>query len=385
MRLHQISLSSLWRRKSRFLFLMVGLVIAVSTVVMLTRLSEMMSGDIASKLDEFGANILIVPASDDLSFSYGGMNISGISFDVRELQESDIEQIRTIKNKDNIKIIAPKLLNVAELKSAHVLVAGVDFKSELALKKWWKIQGQRPASGQDALAGWEAARKLNLVPGQSVDIKGQTFRVTGVLEATGSQDDALLMIDLRRSQQIFDKAGKISLIEVAALCYDCPIEDIVAQTSQKLPGARVTAIQQTIRSRMASLDQFKRFGLAISLLILVVAGLIAFTSVSASVNERKKEIGIMRAIGYRQVHVMQIILLEILLISILAGLAGYFGGSALSVYAAKFMDLTAATFEFNRALLGGALLVSAAVGILAGFIPSVRAARMDPVAAIRSL
>ena len=77
MRLKDISINNLRRRKGKVFFLILGLTIGITTVVTLISVTRMMNEDIANKLDEFGANILIIPRSDDLSLSYGGMNIGG--------------------------------------------------------------------------------------------------------------------------------------------------------------------------------------------------------------------------------------------------------------------------------------------------------------------
>jgi putative ABC transport system permease protein len=385
LKLYNISLNSLWRRKARMLFLLVGLLIAISTVIILLNITQTMNNDIANKLDEFGANILIVPQSDELSLSYGGMSVSGVAFDVQPLDESDISKIGQIKNKDNIKIISPKLLNVAEIQQKKVMVVGVDFEQELALKKWWIIIGATPKEKDEALVGADVKKKLNLSLGQAILINGVPFKIKGILEENGSQDDQLVLIDLGRAQQLFNKGSEISLIEVAALCYDCPIEDIVAQTSEQLPGAKVTAIQQTIKTKMKSIAQFEQFSIGVSIVILLVAGLIVFTSMSASVNERKKEIGIFRAIGYRQSHIIQIILQEAFLISSVAGIIGYFLGWVVSIYVAPMIGADSVAVSININMISISLMISIIIGMSASLYPSIKASRLDPTVALQSL
>ncbi len=346
MKLYHISLNSLWRRKTRMVFLFIGLIIAVSTVIILLNISQAMNADIVKKLDEYGANILVTPKTDDLSLSYGGMAVSGVSFDLKQLSNSDVESILTIKNKKNIKIIAPKLLNIGQVQSKKVLVVGVNFEQEIALKKWWTIIGRSPTKPDEAMIGADVKRKLSLGLNQAILINGQPFKIVGILEETGSQDDGLIFIDLAESQRLFNKPALISLIEVAALCYDCPIEEIVAQTSDKLPNAKVMAIQQTINSKMATIQQFQNFSIGISIVIMLVGALIAFTTISASVSERKMEIGIFRSIGFRQRHIMKIILLEAFLISGLAGLFGYVMGLFIASRTAPLLGAQSAIVFF---------------------------------------
>jgi putative ABC transport system permease protein len=385
MQLYHITLNSLWRRKTRLIFLLLGLTIAVSTVVILWSISRAMNADIAQKLDEYGANILIVPKSDDLALTYGGMSVAGVRFDQRELHTSDVESIRTIKNKDNISIVAPKLLNVAELQSRRVMVVGIDFAAETRLKKWWKIAGSIPQNNAEALVGADVAVKLNINVGDNITINGQDFVIRGVLQETGSQDDALIFIDLEKAQTLFNKPAAISLIEVAALCYDCPIEEIVSQTSEKLPGAKVTAIRQTIESKMTAMHQFEQFSIGISVVMLLVGGLIVFTTMSASVNDRRKEIGLFRSIGFRQKDILQIILLEAIILSALAGLVGATIGFLVSQNIAPLVDVQVPLTRHDLSILGFAILLSVIIGVCAAFYPSLKAAKLDPTTALRAL
>lgn len=386
MKLYNISLNNLRRRKAKMIFLVLGLTIAVSTVVTLVTLSAIMNADIAEKLDEFGANIIIAPKSEDLSLSYGGMAISGVSVDVQKLSESDIERIRMIKNRENIKIIAPKLLNAATVKNKNVLVVGVRFNDELQLKKWWKIVGNTPSQPHEAIIGAEAKNILQLGVGQTFDINGTGFRVAAILEPTGSQDDGIIFIDLKEAQGLFGKPQQLSLIEVAALCYDCPIEEIVRQTSEQLPSANVMAIRQTIESKMQAMHRFEHFSYGVSAVVLLVAALIVITNMTASVNERIREIGVFRAIGFRQTHVMAIILLEAFLTSFVAGVVGYVIGLTASKFAAPMLTMNEATaFVIEYRLLGFSVALAVVVGLLSSIYPAYKASRLDPTVALKAL
>lgn len=386
MKLHSISLNNLRRRKAKLAFMIIGLVIAISTVVTLVTVSRVMNKDIANKLDEFGANILIVPKSDDISLSYGGMSVSGVSYDVRNLKEDDIKAIRTIKNKENISIVAPKLIHAATVFQKNVLVIGIDFSQEMRLKKWWTITGKKPEGNNVALLGADVKNMLHLDVNQSFEINGHSFKITGVLEPTGSQDDGIIFISLAQAQELFGKPGQLSLIEVSALCYDCPIDEIVRQTSEKLPGAKVTAIKQVIESKMEAMHRFEHFSLGVSEIILFVGMLIVFTNMTASVNERRREIGVFRAIGFRQTHIMKIILTEALLTSSIAGIFGYFIGYGASRLVLPFITMNEQiVLPIYGDLLGFAVSLAAVIGVIAGIYPAFKASRLDPSVALKAL
>jgi len=385
MTLKLISIRNLMRRKGKAAFVLAGLAIGVATVVGIISFVDATTHDIAHKLEQYGANILIVPRTENLSLTYGGMSMGGVSFELEEIRESELVKLASIRNARNIAAVGPMVLGVVPVDGRRILMAGVDFKAAGILKPWWHVQGGLPDEN-GVLLGAEAARVLNLKSGDRLAVNDRSLTVSGVLESTGSQDDQLAFAMLATAQQVFNKPGRISMAEVAALCKDCPIEDMVQQISEALPGAKVMAIQQVVKSRMEMLAQFKHFSYGISGVILFIGALVVFVTMMGSVRERTDEIGIFRAIGFRRSHIMRIVFLEAGIISGLAGVIGYLLGlgsarAALSL----FGEGHSGHVPFDPGLAAGALILALALGLLASAYPAAMAARMDPNEALRSL
>jgi len=385
MTLKLISLRNLMRRKGKAAFILAGLVIGVATVVGIISFVEATTHDIAHKLEQYGANILIVPRTENLSLSYGGLSLGGVSFELEEIRESELARVSTIKNHRNIAAVGPMVLGVASVAGSRILMAGVDFKAAGILKPWWRVLGAYP-DRDGVLLGAEAARALNLATGARLSVNGLDLTVSGILEPTGSQDDHLAFAVLATAQRAFRKIGRISMAEVAALCKDCPIDDMVRQISEVLPGAKVMAIQQVVKSRMEMLAQFTHFSYGISGAILLVGGLVVLVTMMGAVRERTDEIGIFRAIGFRRSHIMRIVFLEAGIISGLAGVVGYGLGvgcarAALSLIA----ESHAVQVPFNPGLALGSLVLALALGLAASAYPAAMAARLDPNEALRAL
>jgi putative ABC transport system permease protein len=179
------------------------------------------------------------------------------------------------------------------------------------------------------------------------------------------------------------------MVEVAALCKDCPIEDMVHQIAEALPGAKVMAIQQVVKSRMEMLAQFTHFSYGISAVILFIGGLVVLVTMMGSVRERTDEIGIFRAIGFRRSHIMRIVFLEAAIVSGAAGVLGYligFGGATAALALGSGNEHGhAAQVPFSPELAAGAVALALALGLLASAYPAAVAARMDPNDALRTL
>ena len=385
MTLKEIAFRNLLRRKGKAGFVLAGLIIGVSTVVAIISFIEAMTNDINHKLEKYGANILILPKTEALTLSYGGLSLGGVSFDMRELQEKELSRVNSIRNSKNIAAMGPLVLGVLNINDKRILLAGVDFSVSNILKPWWQVQGSIP-DDNGILLGSEAARILNLVPGKNVALNGRNLNISGVLRPTGSQDDQLAFTRLKTAQSILKKEGRVSMAEVAALCKDCPIEDMVKQISDALPGAKVMAIQQVVKGRMEALAQFKKFSIGILMVVLLVGGLVVLVTMSSSVRERTEEIGILRAIGFRKRHVIKIVFFEAGILSSLAGITGYLLGWGVTYIAFRFFSESGSVHTpFNPELAGLAFLIAIFIGIASSAYPASMAARLDPNDALRAL
>lgn len=411
MRISTIALANLKRRKGKALFLSIGIAIGIGTVVALLTLNQSIQEEIGAQLDRYGANILVLPQSNNLALDYGGISVSGVSFDVRELKDQDARRIREIPYRQRLSVIAPKLLSAVDVEGQQVLLAGVDFASELKLKRWWQVIGQKPQADGELLVGYEVARALAIVVPDSpqaaqtagpqhhgpdglakftiarhqVRIAGREHQVAGVLAQTGGPEDRIVFATLGRVQELLNKPGQLSLIEVSALCKDCPVEDIVAQIQVKLPHAKVSAIQQAVKARTETVERLTRFSAAVSLVVLAIGALMIFTTMMSSVLERTREIGVLRAIGFRRLHIVKGLVIEIALVSAAGGMLGYLAGIATSWAALPFFTEGGAQLKTTPQTMVFSLLAALVIGLVSSVYPAFRASRLDPSEAVRQL
>jgi putative ABC transport system permease protein len=372
-------------------------------------LSGSIKAEIGSQLDRFGANIVVLPQSNNLSLDYGGIAVSSVSFDVQQLKTEDAAGVRDIPYKDRISVISPQLLGAVKVENHEVLLAGVDFVNEFKLKRWWHVVGRRPIADDELIVGYQVARVLSLIeplaqselqnvshedhhgPGHhnfrvvrnSLVIAGREHQIAGVLSETSGPEDRMIFGALPHVQSLLGKPGQLSLIEVSALCKDCPVEDIVNQISERLPHAKVSAIQQSVRAREHMVERLTRFSAALSGVVLAIGALMIFTTMMGSVIERTKEIGVLRAIGFRRSHIIRGLVIEVAVISTLGGLLGWGAGILASWFALPYFAETEIAFEMRPLLAVIAVAAGLAIGILSSFYPIIRASRLDPSEAVR--
>ena len=385
MKLIDISLSNLRRRKTKASFILIGLLIGISAVVAFISLVDALTRDINHKLEKYGANIMIVPKTENLSLAYGGLSIGGISFEMKEIFHEDLNKIQTIKNAANVAAVGPMVLGVVKIDNHNVLMAGVDFEITQHLRPWWKVTGENPGKN-GVLIGVDASRILGLGVGSSIEANGTRLIVTGVLNSTGSQDDQIIFAHLSTAQTVLGKEGRISMAEVAALCSECPIDEMVNQIAKVLPDAKVMAIRQVVKSRMVALDHFHKFAYGLSALIILVGGLVVLVTMMGSVRERTSEFGIFRAVGFRRSHVIRMVLFEAGIISAIAGVLGYLIGLGITKFFIPFFtESVGVKVPFDPVLAGSVLILAMILGLVSSVYPAILAGNLDPNKALRTL
>jgi putative ABC transport system permease protein len=385
MQLRDIAIESVKRRPTRGAFVVTALALGIGTLVALVSLTRAMQSEISDELDRFGANIVITPKATTLDLAYGNVDLGGVTVDAKQLTGDDAAVIRTIPNKRNISAVAPKLIGGADLEGQRILLVGAVFREERGIKSWWQMEGRFPDTAAEVLLGAEAAQLLHKRPGDRLQLGGAERLVTGVLRATGAIDDRAVFTDLPSAQTVLNRPGAVTLIEVSALCRGCPIEDIVAQIQAAVPHARVTPIRQAVAAREHAVGQMTRFAYLVSVIVLLAGGLVIMTTMLASVSERTQEIGILRAVGFRQSHVVRVILLEVFVLSALGGVAGWLVGSAGAHLFGRAVGQLSAPVPLNAWAAVLAIGLSVVLGLASGLYPALRASRLDPAQAFRQL
>jgi putative ABC transport system permease protein len=264
----------------------------------------------------------------------------------------------------------------------------VQWEDELLLKGYWEVDGSfpEPDSQDAALAGATAARKLGLTPGQMLEVGGRSLRLSGVLKATGSDDDTVVFVPLSLAQDLAGKAGRASFLEVAALCSGCPIEDIVTQLQAALPDTEVRALAQVAESRMYAVHFAQNLAFSVSLVILATACAMLVMSMLSAVAERRREIGIMRAVGFSRTKVFTVFAAEAVGLGFVAGVLAYVLGQLLTVYVLRQLHLAEdVPLAFHGLPCMALVLLAVLTAAAAAAFPAWKASLVEPAEALVSL
>ncbi len=319
------------------------------------------------ELKTYGANIRVVPQTASLLSDIYGVDGGSEKF----LREDELGKIKTIFWAFNIVDYAPYLEADVFIAGKKVGVTGTWFNHHLSLptgeeldtgmismKSWWHVTGGswlRDSDKDSVMVGRELAEELNLNAGDSIFLKGnaesRTFVVKSIFDGGGEEDSRIFM-NLHDVQALAGKDGLINSIEVSALTspdnelarraaqnpesltnaeretWYCTayVSSICYQIQEVISNAVAKPVRQVAESEGAILGKTQLLMLLITVLSLIASALGISNLVTASVMERSKEIGLLKAIGAHDTPVAWLVLTEIIITAILGGLVGYFAG-----------------------------------------------------------
>ncbi len=405
MSIRTIIYKNIIERQGKTILILLGLSLAIAALVSVVAINRSIERAVGRQLDDYGFNIIITPKKQGFELEYGGLTLGSVDSGAADtLSAADLKTVREISRETGgIRGLSPKLLKRDSIGNTDVVLAGTDLRQERQIKDWWLIEaGRYPETADELFIGQSIADLLGLRPGDVVELHEEQFTVAGILMKTGSQDDTIIFIDLDRLRQLSGGEGKLHLIEIAAKT-TADVGPVAKRLAEALPNATVQSVQEAVRLQEHTFDYLLRFGLGVNIGILTITALIIFTMTASAVNERRAEIGVLRAVGFRRSVIFRIILGEAAALGVVGGLFGLglaiLSLSALplvldSTWAASLVSagMTVETelvqdFQpvFDATLLPLAVITAVIVSVGAGVVPARRAADLDPVEALKSL
>jgi putative ABC transport system permease protein len=391
MRLHTLVLKDVSRRKTKLGLAVLSVVVAAAAIVAVVTTFSAATQGLYEESNKFGANIIVRPEVAKIPLVAGSTSIGSLSTGENYIEESQIPKIYTIKNNTNLAVVAPRLYGIAKLGNSSVVVMGIDPEKEIKLKSWWEIQGHwMPAETSEkteVMVGSDIAGPLGLKEGSPITLSQGNVSinalVAGVIERTGGNEDGYVILPLATSQYLLSKEGKVSSVEVRALCNNCPVEEMSRQIEEVLPGTEARPMSQIVKTEMAVVEHTQSSAMAVSIITLLVSTLTVASTMLASVNEKLKEIGIMRAVGASNTQVVYMLFFEGAIIGVIGGSIGFVIGTLVSYIAAPLLvSVTPPPMWEIWPVVAGICILT---GMVASVIPAKRALGIDPAEVLRSV
>jgi putative ABC transport system permease protein len=404
-----------------------GVAVATAMIAVATDIGDKMNRELRA----YGPNIVVYPQEEMLGVEIGGVNLKPITSGAF-LKESDLPKLKGIFWGHSITGFAPFLsVNVnaainqgsAEAGSSTMPVEliGAYFAKTIRYGKddfvtgvrnvypWWRVQGawpqdDRSAKNQvDVLAGVQFANDHHLNVGDTLRVSGRELKISGILNSSGAQDRALVG-PLGLVQEIAGRPDAVREVYVSALTkpedalarrnpstmspamhdrwYCSPYANSIAfQINEALPYAHAEQIRQVAQNEGSVLSRINGLMWLVTLAALLAAVLAVSAAMMNTLMARRREIGLMKALGATRTSVAALFLAEGAMLAVVGGGAGF----ALGIFLAQRISLSifGSTIHVEAALFPVVLLVSFLILLLGSAFALQRAARLDPTIVLR--
>lgn len=383
------SVKGLEHRKIRSWLTIIGIIIGIAAIISLITISQGLGEAISSQFEDLGTNRLYVMPK--------GFNILSIGQgltddDVRVLDRMNefkwvneyLVQSALIefgKEKNYIQVYSNDIDNIEKRWS--------DLNFDLSEGRLW-----RDKEDHGIIIGYAIAHdmfKRDVRINNNLLINGEKFNVIGVFQEFGDpESDNMMHIPLDTARNLFDKKDEVSMIELVVK--DGVDLDVAAsRVKKKLKSARnnenfeVSTPSQLLGQLNVLLGVVNIIFIGIAAISLLVGGIGIMNSMFTSVLERKKEIGIMKAVGATNYNIMTIFLIEATLTGLIGGLIGVALGTGIAYFVkaiAAQAGFKLIKISFSLGLVLFSLGFASLVGIISGLVPAYRASQLEPVEAL---
>ncbi len=406
--------------------LLIALTIALGASLATSMINVML--DVGDKVNEelkaYGANIVVKPKASSLLSEIYDVEDDGTELKQAWLKEEELGNLKTIFWAFNIRDFAPFLSISARIGEETVSVTGTWFNHHLSLptgeeldagvrslRSWWDvpdgdwIDEQAPGADREIMVGAALAERLGIAKGDTVTLTGTaseaSVTVRGVFDSGDSADEQV-WVPLDLAQSLAGLEGKVASVEVSAITtpdndlarraaqnpkalsradYDtwyCTayVSAVCYQITEVITDSAASAVRQVAESEGEILNKTQLLMILITALSLVGAALGISNLVTASVMERSREIGLLKAVGAHDKAITCVVMAEILLTAMVGTAVGYFAGLGM----ARFIGRRVFGSSIDiKAVVIPVVAVLISLVTVAGSLPAIRMIlRLDP-------
>jgi putative ABC transport system permease protein len=362
-------LKNLFRQRVRTALTILGIAVGMTIIVALGAITEGLRASSTGFIRAGGADFLVAQdGASDLSFS--------------AVPAEDAERIAALPG---VERAIGTLLEVSELgENPYFLVFGYEpvalSREPLELTAGRLIA---PGAGREAMIGSRAAADLGLAVGDTLPVDGEPFEIVGLYRVEDQFRDGGAIVPLRPLQELSARQDVVTAIHVTVDPGTDP-DEVAATVEREFPQTAAISTVDEYSKVDQGFEILDAANLAISVLAIGIGAIGVMNTMIMSVFERTREIGILRAVGWRSSRILRLVVYESLLLCLIAaGLGIVFGVLASrAVFAipsvSAFLTLAYPSEVFVRAIVVGIV-----VALIGAVYPAIRAVRLSPMEALR--
>lgn len=358
-----------FRNKTRSALAIVGIAIGIATIVALGIITEGLKTSTEETLKAGGSDFSVVES-----------NVSDMF--LSKIDESYIEKIKSVNGVEDAVGVLTAIQPIGG--NPYFVLIGID-PDKLDISNIKITEGKAFSNGstKEVIIGKVASEKLNKSVGDTLTLNQEKYKITGIFETGDLQQDGGAFLSLNNLQEIEDKSDKVTMIYVK-INNDANVDEVTKNIEDKY-GSDITTIAslEDLQSVDQGINIIDTASWAISILAIVIGGIGVINTMIMSVFERTREIGVLKAVGWKNRRVLSMILGESIVLTLVAGLVGsIMGVLAIQILLPLGMEgLIKPVYNIEVFIRG--FMVALIVGLIGGFYPAYRASKLPPTEALR--
>ena len=362
-----------FRNKTRSLLAITGIAIGIATIVALGMITASLEDSTEDTLKDGSAEITAtrigstMGSSSNLNESYVDelAKVDGVEKAAGLLETSVVDTAST--NQSN-----PMGFSLYGAKSDDLDIVGIN-----------NINGSVYDEDENELiVGKSLADQQNYTVGDTVDIYGNEFKITGIYETGSMFYDSSMYTSLSKLQNITDSEGKISSISVK-IKKDANLTTVNDKIKTEYNNTLTTITTEEMAATIDdTLGMINSATTAIEALAIVIGGLGVINTMMMTVFERTREIGVLKSVGWTKKRILAMIMGESIVLTIISGIIGSILG-VLAVFILFKLGGDDMGLVFNINVFIKAFAVALSVGIIGGLYPAIKASKLSPTEALR--
>ncbi len=388
--------NNLKRKKFRSSAIILAVLVVAATLFSITTIMDSVEQSLERGTARLGADIMVVPAAAETEARSALLAGKPSTFYMDKALVDKVRRITGVRSISSQIFLQSSTYQCCDV--GGMLLIGFDPDNDFTIKPWLTSTLQRPLADNEVIMG----RALTAyMVGSILNFYNVPFTVAGMLEETGMDFiDSSIFITYAGIDRILASAGRKGVKQV-----DIPpdkVSTILVQVDPEyapsrvalfieaeLDGVKAIVTDRIIASVRKQLFILLRSILSVSVILWVMALLLISVVFSMIVNERRREVGIFRAMGAQRQHIFRLILFEATLLSLVGGVLGIAtGGGVLfafreTIYTSLNIPHLWPSMGRFLILIGVCLVLSVLTGIGAALLPAIRASLMEPYEAIR--
>lgn len=370
--------ASLIRRRSRMLVALLSIAIGAAILSGLVTIYYDVPRQMGAQFRNYGANMIITPKDGSLT-------------------DEDITNSRSYIDSGDIVGVTPYRYESVRIRELPVMAAGTDMSQVLLTSPYWSVEGSVPSVPGQLLLGASLAEQFRLGVGEEVTVSytpefdGRTkdetvldstidLTIAGVLKTGGPEEDYayLAMSDLETLTGI---SGKADLAEMSVSASGDKLRSYAETISAGVPDVNASLVKRVTESETTVLTKLQALVLLVTVVVLALTMICVATTMTAVVAERRREIGLRKAIGASNGGIIKEFMGEGMLLGAIGGIIGSLLGFVFAQQVS--VNVFGSSISFMPVLVPITILVSVAVTGVSCLLPIRSATQIDPALVLK--